>query len=57
MKLDLLVALKVLLAQKDVEVGGLLDRDVDLVWVLGTTGIGLDLIDVLLHIPLCPFLL
>ena len=57
MKLDLLVAFEVLLAQKDIEVGGLLHRDVNLVGVLSTTGIGLDLIDVLLHIPLCPFLL
>ncbi len=36
MELDFLVALEVLLAQKDIEVGGLLNRDVNLVGVLSS---------------------
>lgn len=53
MELDLLVALEVLLAQKDIEVGGFLDRYVDLVGVFSTTGIGLSggLYIVFLHFP------
>ena len=56
MQLDLLMALKVLLAQKDIEVGGFLDRYIDLVGVFSTSGIGLSggLRIVFLHFPVCP---
>ena len=50
MQLDLLVALEVLLAQKDIEVGGLLNRDVNLVGVLSSAcSLGGFLIDAFYH--------
>lgn len=49
-QLDLLVALEVLLAQKDIEVGGLLHRDVNLVGVLSSaSSLGGCLIDAFYH--------
>ena len=50
MQLDLLVAFEVLLAQKDIEVGGLLHGDVNLVGVLSSaSSLGGCLIDAFYH--------